>query len=279
MRRAAAVAGATRETAASAAIVEDAAQRFAAAHADRVAPEVVLVIPAYKEVGSVGAVVRAVPSTMAGLRVDTLVVDDGSRDGTAEEAAAAGALVCQLFTNVGQGMAFRLGYRLARQMGASYIATADADGQFDPRELPGMLEVLLADDADLVNGSRRLGRSYSTGVMRNIGVVVFGALISLLLGVRVTDPANGLRVMRAEVTERVGLRQPQYQTSELLIRTHAAGFRIREVPVTMYPRTAGESKKGDTLRYGARFTRVVLTTWWDVRVRARQVSSGVLPSR
>ncbi|MGH9060100.1 MAG: glycosyltransferase, partial [Acidimicrobiales bacterium] len=150
-------AGATRETPASADIVEEAARRFGREYAAVPTTDVVLVIPAYNETGSVGDVVRSVPATLCGLTVTTLVVDDGSLDSTAAEAAEAGALVCRLAGNVGQGVAFRLGYRLARERGASYIATADADGQWDPRELPLLLELVLAGDADLANGSRRLG--------------------------------------------------------------------------------------------------------------------------
>jgi hypothetical protein len=88
--------------------------------------------------------------------------------------------------------------------------------------------------------------------------------------VRITDPANGLRAMRAEVAASLDLVQPQYQSSELLIRTIANGYRVREVPVTMYQRTAGTSKKGGNFVYGYRFTRVVLTTWWQVRPLAKK---------
>ena len=79
-------------------------------------------------------------------------------------------------------------------------------------------------EADFVNGSRRLGANSQTDSVRRAGVVVFGSLLSRLTGVRITDPSNGLRVWRTEVTDTVALRQTQYQTSELLIRTIAHGF-------------------------------------------------------
>ena len=101
-------------------------------------------------------------------------------------------------------------------------------------------------------------------------MVVFGALIRVLTGVGVTDPASGLRAFRVEVTEQVPLRQTQYQTSELLIGAIAHGFRVEEVPVTVYARPAASSKKGGNLSYGFRFGRVVLTTWWASRPAARQ---------
>lgn len=220
------------------------------------------------------AVVGAVPETISGLKTETILVDDGSTDGTADIARRAGARVCRLSVNLGQGNAFRLGYRLARERGADIICTADADGQFDPAELPRLVEPIVAGLADFVNGSRRLGRTETTDPVRKAGVVFYGALVSALTRVRITDPANGLRAFRAEVTERVPLRQTQYQTSEILIGAIAHGFRVIEAPATMYKRTAGTSKKGGNILYGIRFGRVVVTTWWDQRASARRNSSA-----
>ena len=227
-------------------------------------------IPALNEAESVGRVVSSVPGTICGLRTETILVDDGSDDRTAEVAKESGALVCSLPVNLGQGNAFRLGYRLARSRGAEIICTADADGQFDPRELPALVEPIVSGRADFVNGSRRLGRTETTDPIRKAGVVFYGALVSVLTGVRITDPANGLRAFRSEVVERVPLRQNQYQTSELLIGAIAHGYRVVEAPATMYKRSAGESKKGGNIVYGLRFGRVVVTTWWAQRSRPRR---------
>lgn len=246
---------------------------FLAAYGEAPRPpggKAVVVVPALDEEPTVAAVVKSVPGEVSGLPVEVLVVDDGSGDGTSEAAAGAGATVCRLEVNLGQGEAFKLGYRLARMRGASVIVTADADGQFDMAELPRLLEPLLADEADLVVGSRLLGTSDGSDPVRHLGVVVFGRLVSLLTGATVTDPACGFRAMRAEVAERVRLRQPQYQSSELLIQALACGFRLREVPVTLRRRQAGASKKGCNLLYGWRFAQVVLGTWWRTRGARRR---------
>ena len=268
------VQGATRETAESAARAEAAAAAFRAEYAASPSADIVVVIPAYNEEESVAAVVRAVPPAIEGLTTAALVMDDGSADATADAARRAGAMVCSLGGNVGQGVVLRLGYRLAAERGALYIATADADGQFDPAELPRLVGPLVAGEADFANGSRRLGRNVQTDRVRRLGVVWFGAMLSAVTGVRITDPSNGLRAWRAEVTETVRLRQPQYQTSELLIRTVAHGFRAREVPATMYERSAGVSKKGRNWRYALRFARVVATTAWEERDGLRRARRG-----
>jgi glycosyltransferase involved in cell wall biosynthesis len=251
-------------------VADDAVRAFLAEHGPGPGAPMVVVIPALNEAESVAAVVESVPETICDLAVETILVDDGSTDGTADLASGAGALVCRLPVNLGQGHAFRIGYRLARARGARFIGTADADGQFDPRELPDLVAPLVAGEADFVNGSRRLGRTETTDVVRKTGVVVFGALITALTGVRITDPANGLRAFRSEVTETVPLHQTQYQTSELLIGAIAHGFRVKEAPATMYARKAGVSKKGGNLGYGLRFAGVVLTTWWTQRRAARR---------
>jgi hypothetical protein len=250
-------------------IDERAAAGFSAALGSRRLNALTVVIAAYNEEAAIGPVLRSMPAEVCGLGVDVLVVVDGADDGTASVARACGVLVCDVAANRGQGAALRLGYRLARTHGARFIATMDADGQYDPAQLAAVMEPIVAGRADFVSGSRRLGAAHTTDRVRATGVVVFGRLISLLTGQRVTDPANGLRAMRAEVTAAVELRQPQYQATELLIGAAMRGFRAAEVPVTMYQRTAGATKKGGNLGYGARVGRVIVTTWWRERWRRR----------
>ena len=262
--------------------VDDAvAREFAAALGGRRLRELAVVIAAYDEEGGIADVLRAVPGTVCGLGVDVIVVVDGARDRTAERARTVpGALVADVPVNRGQGAALRLGYRLARDGGARYIATLDGDGQYDPAELPLLLEPLLAGRADFVSGSRRLGAAHTVDRVRSAGVVFFAAVLSLLARSKVTDPANGLRAMRAEVTAAVPLHQPQYQASELLLGAALRGFRITEVATTMRERSAGTTKKGRNLLYGARFARAIAATWWRLSVSERWESlRALLPAR
>jgi glycosyltransferase involved in cell wall biosynthesis len=226
------------------------------------------VIASYKEKDNIGAVVASLPKRLCDLDVSVVVVVDGEDDGTAEIVRRAGHLAVVAPVNRGQGAALRLGYRVAREHGAEYIVTANADGQTDPEDLGVVLEPVVLGAADFVNGSRRLGTTHSTGKMRNTGVYVFGKLITLLTGTVVTDTANPLRAMRAELTGRLVLEEPQYQASELLISAIMSGARYAERPVTMHARASGRSKKGGNFSYGYRYGRVFLGTWWrEVRRR------------
>jgi glycosyltransferase involved in cell wall biosynthesis len=222
-----------------------------------------IVIPAYNEEPTVGEVVAEIPDLIAGLEAETIVVVDGAKDATAAHAQAAGALVCDVPVNGGQGAALKLGYWLARARGAQVICTIDADGQYEPEEIGRVIGPILDGSADFVSGSRRLGAELTTDRTRHAGVLVFGKLFSVLVGQRVTDPACGLRAMRAEVTATVKLEQPQYQASELMISAALHGYVLAEVPTTMRDRGghATGTKKGGNLRYGLRFARAAIHTW------------------
>lgn len=233
---------------------------------------VVVVIATYNEAAGLPDVLAAMPDTVCGLPLDVVVVDDGSTDGTVTVArdrdGPAGSargkhpytVVCPV--NRGQGAALRLGYRVAREHGAQFVMTTDADGQYDPADMPTILAPVVSDVADFVTGSRRLGRQLTDDTFRRAGVHVFAWLVSAIAGRRLTDTSFGLRAMRAEVTGAVTLDQPQYQSSELLIGALARGYRVVEVPGTMRVREQGASKKGGNLVYGLRYARVVLGTWW-----------------
>jgi hypothetical protein len=242
---------------------------FFADNGDRAAklPPVAVVIAAYNEEGVVGSVVDALPSTLCGLDTVAIVVSDGSKDKTAVEAREHDALVCDVPVNRGQGAALRLGYRLAREGGAAYIVTTDADGQYNPAEMDRVLAPVVSGDADFVTGSRKLGSQETKDPVRTLGTWVFAVAISTLTGQRITDSSFGLRAMRSEVTGAVRLEQRQYQSSELLIAVLTHGFRVVEVPATIHKRKVGESKKGHNAIYGLHYAGVVFGTWWRERKR------------
>ncbi len=248
-----------------------AAEAFLVANPPGLGTPLAIVIPAYNEAPTVAEVIREIPAEAAGLAAEVIVVVDGAEDRTAEEATSAGALVCDVPVNRGQGAALRLGYWLARARGARIIATIDADGQYEPEELGRVIEPILSDRADFVSGSRRLGTELTTDATRHAGVIVFGVLLSVITRHRITDPACGVRAMRAEVTAAVTLEQPQYQASELQISAALNGFRLAEVPTTMRDRGdhATRTKKGTNLAYGVRFARAAIHTWWRDRRAAR----------
>ena len=270
-------------------VVDDAAvAAFTDTYGERAAslPPVAIVIAAYNEEGAIGPVIEALPEQVCGLATAAVIVADGCADGTVKEATTAGAMVADVPVNRGQGAALRLGYRLAREGGAAYIITTDADGQYNPAEMERVLGPVVAGEADFVTGSRQLGSQETKDFIRRAGSRFFALSLSLLTGQRISDTTFGLRAMRAEVTGAVRLEQPQYQASELLIGVITHGYKVAEVPATIHRRRIGESKKGqnplyglhlpgvNNLFYGARFARVIYGTWWRERQRSRSGSAG-----
>jgi glycosyltransferase involved in cell wall biosynthesis len=265
----------TSAQAGNAAIDSEAVAAFVAEYGERATalPPLAIVIAAYNEQGAIGPVVDALPKEVLGQATAVIVVSDGSKDDTVAEASAHGALVCDPLVNRGQGAALRLGYRLAREGGAKYIVTTDADGQYNPDEIELLMEPLLSGDADFVTGSRRLGSEETKDPVRKAGVRFFALAISVLTGQKISDTTFGLRAMRAEVTGAVLLEQPQYQASELLIGVITHGYRVVERPATIHKRQVGKSKKGNNAFYALQFAKVVGTTWWRERQRRGSVSA------
>jgi hypothetical protein len=222
---------------------------------------IVVILPAFDEQDTVAAVVRAIPDAIGAMRVIPVVVSDGSTDRTAAIARDAGALVTELPMNRGGGLALRVGYEIALELGAEIVVTMDADGQHLPEELPVMLAPILADEADYVNGSRLLGDFERESLIRHIGVHVFSRIVSVLTGRRITDPSSGYRAARAELLQELVLEQDRFWTSEILIEALRHRARVVEVPVTIVARVSGTSKKPASLRYGWQFSKVIIQTW------------------
>jgi glycosyltransferase involved in cell wall biosynthesis len=243
--------------------VDEALRDFSSRYgAVKLAP-VVALICAYEEADNIGDVLKAVPEEAAGLPVTSLVIVDGGKDDTATISLANGAMACVLPTNLGHGVALRVGYRLCVDGGARYVVTLDADGQNDPAELPVMLQPLVDDTADFVVASRRLGVDQTSDQVRRTGVVVFAWLMNRLTGSTLTDTSNGYRALKSELLADLvdRLEQRQYQTAELLITAISRGWRVTERPTVWRPRASGSSKKGSNLFFGLRYANVVARTW------------------
>lgn len=247
---------------------------FALHHGGASLNPVAIVIAAYKEADNIERVVKAMPDEINGAATSVVVVVDGEDDGTSAIVRQAGQIAVIAPVNRGQGAALRLGYRVAREYGARYIVTADADGQTDPDDLAVALAPVMSGEKDFVNGSRRLGATHGEDAVRNTGVVVFATLMSLLMRTKVTDTANPVRAFPAELTAALTLEEPQYQASELLITALAHGARFGEVPITMLNRKHGTSKKGGNLSYGYRYGKVLLRTYWRERVTRRHARTA-----
>jgi hypothetical protein len=233
----------------------------AAGYPDRFRDCVAVVIPAYNEEDNIAHVLGRIPDSVCGLPIAVLVVDDGSRDATGDISRGLGAAVARHVTNLGGGAALRTGYRLMVDSEARIVVTLDADGQHRPEEMHKLVSPILEGTVDMAHGSRVLGHAEPNHFAREMGIVFFNRLVSLITRTKVTDCSNGYRAVRTTVLPQLVLRQEQFHTSEFMIEAIKRGVPATEVGVTVDQRLHGHSKKPAVVRYGLGFTNAIVRSW------------------
>jgi hypothetical protein len=232
-----------------------------AGYPERFRGKVAIVVPAYNEAENIGHVLDQMPAAACGVATETLVVDDGSRDGTGDVVSAHGAVVARHVTNRGGGAALRTGYRLMVDSGAEIVVTLDADGQHLPSEMERLVKPIIDGEVDVAHGSRVLGHADRNHFARELGIVFFNRLVSFITRTHVTDCSNGYRAVRTSVLPQLVLRQEQFHTSEFMIEAIKRGIAAKEIPVTVEQRLHGHSKKPAVFRYGVGFANAIVRTW------------------
>lgn len=210
------------------------------------------IIAALDEAGAIETVVRGCLRHVD----EVVVVDDGSRDGTAEVAAGAGARVLRNDRNRGKGASLR---RAAAEARGHVLVTLDGDGQDDPADIPALLAAI-EGGADLVIGSRFRGRLRPGAItpINRMGNLALTATLNLLYGVRLSDTQAGFRAIQRSLWQRLPLDAARYEVeTEVLVRALQAGARVAEVPVTRHPREHGRSALHG-LRDGSRILACML---------------------
>ena len=232
-------------------------------------PRVLVIVPAHDEEaslpGTLAELRRATPPPGLPFTLDVLVVDDGSRDATAEVARGCGVPVLRHPVNLGVGGALQTGFRYAVERGYDAGVQLDADGQHDPAYLAALLEPVLAGACDLSIGSRFVARSdYRAPLARRFGMLVFSGVVRLALRQRITDTTLGFRAYNRAVMTVCQFDFPRdFPDAPLLIALSRRGFRMREVAVEMRERRAGQSfyTLGKSLYYPYKNLLASLMAW------------------
>jgi glycosyltransferase involved in cell wall biosynthesis len=196
--------------------------------------DVAVVIPAFNEEGGVGAIVKRVRAALSTtpLAFDVVVVDDGSVDDTAREAAEHGARVIRLEENGGYGAALKAGINATK---SEYVVITDADGTYPPERIPELVERM--ERMDMVVGSRAM-RDASIAMIRRPAKLFLNALASYLSGCRIPDLNSGLRVMRRSALMKfVHLLPSGFSfTSTITLAMLCTNHRVSYIPVVCAPR-------------------------------------------
>lgn len=231
-------------------------------------PRLLVSMPALDEEETVAAVVRGVPRQIPGIgRVDVVVVDDGSRDRTGERAREAGAEVIRHETTRGVGAAFHSGLAHGIESGADLIVSIDADGQFDPADIPRLVEPVAAGRADFASGSRFADPALTPEMplLKRWGNRAMSRLISRLAGQRFHDVSCGLRCYSRAAALQLHLLGRFTYTQEVFLNLAFKQLRIVEVPIRVQGvRRVGESRVAGSLwRYALRSAQIILRCYRD----------------
>lgn len=229
-----------------------------------------IIIPTYNELENIKTLVPDI-FALEPERVDILVVDDGSPDGTGNYVASLAekndrVKLIRREGKQGLGSAYVAGFRYALERGYDYVFEMDADYSHDPNEIPNFLDAVA--EADLVIGSR-----YVTGVnvinwpMRRLLLSYFASHYTrFITGMPVKDPTGGFKCFRRRALEAIDLDRIHSNgysfQIEMNFKIFKKGFRIKEIPIIFHDRVAGDSKMNRSIVYEAVFMV------WKLRLRS-----------
>lgn len=220
-----------------------------------------VIIPAYNEEESISSTVDELTSTLPG--VDYVVVNDGSKDGTERICLEHGYNYVSLPVNSGLKVGFQTGMKYALRNGYDYALQFDADGQHRPEYISKMLDLAVAEDVDIVIGSRFVNKCKEVSA-RMLGSRIITVAIKLTTGKRVADPTSGMRMFNRKMIERFANDDSLNPEPESISYLMKKGTKVREVQVEMRERQAGESYLNipKSIAYMARACISILFVQW-----------------
>src|SRR3989338_1960260 len=193
--------------------------------------KIVVTITAYNEESTIDVLISRIRKSLKGrYNYKVLVLDDGSSDKTASISKKNGATVFSHPRNLGLAEAFRSEIEKSLEMGADIIVHIDADMQYQPEEIPKLVEEVKKGN-DLVLGSRFMGEIEYMPAINRFGNRAFSKAISQITGMRISDGQTGFRAFTSSFARKVAIKSDHTYTQEQIIRAAKGKFRIKEVPV------------------------------------------------
>ncbi len=230
--------------------------------------KLIIYIPALNEETNIQKVIAGLPHSMAGMEVvQFLVVDDGSVDRTAELAQVGGAQVVSHGKNRGVGAAFHTAVQFALENEADILVGIDADGQFDPAEIPALIQPILENLVDMVVGNR-----FTAGIPAEMSRIKYwgnqkvAQMISAITGQTFQDVSCGFRAYNRESLLRLNIFGEFTYTHETILSLMYQGLRVRELPIKVKYFPDRKSRvAGSILHYALQTSKIILRVLLDYR--------------
>lgn len=206
--------------------------------------KLLVTIPAYNEEETIGNVIIDIKEAMnkSEYEYEIIVIDDGSTDNTREIAKKLSVNVISFAGNRGLVSAFNTGIRYASSRNADIIVNIDGDGQHDPKDIRKLIPPILENKADMVIGSRFLGKYKHPSFVKHFGNKTFSFIISKLTCQRISDAQSGFRAFTREVAESIEIKKGFTYTQQMVMQAVYHKFKIVEVPIEVKSRKHGKSK-------------------------------------
>lgn len=215
--------------------------------------KIIVTIPAYNEEDTISSVITQIHEVMSANKYSykVLVVDDGSKDKTAEIAKKEGAVVYSHPKNYGLAETFKTEVEKSLELMADVIVHIDADTQYRPEEIPKLIKEI-ENGYDLVLGSRFKGTIEGMPFMKRMGNIAFSKVISQITRLEISDGQTGFRAFTRRVAESIEITSKHTYTQEQIIRAVREKFKIKEVPVYFAKRKDKSRLISNPLGYAAR---------------------------
>ena len=207
----------------------------------QIAMKKLIIIPAYNEESNIVKTVTAIQEEARGF--DYVIINDCSTDHTRQICEERGYNIINLPINLGIGGAVQTGYKYAARHDYDVAVQVDGDGQHDPEFLSVMADHLMQNNLDMVIGSRFIEKEgFQSSKLRRVGIVFFSKLITVLTGMKITDPTSGLRMIGRNVMALFATDYPRdYPEPESVVAVLRRKMKVEEIPVIMKERTGGVS--------------------------------------
>ena len=195
--------------------------------------KLIVQIPAFNEEATIAQTLRDIPKKIDGITaIETVVIDDGSSDNTAEAARKAGAThIVQLKSHRGLSSAFLAGINAALRLGADVIVNTDADNQYAGADIPKLIAPIVRGSADVVIGDREVAKSPHMSALKRLLQRLGSRTVGLASGIRVGDVTSGFRAFSREAAMQINVFNPFTYTLETIIQAGNRNLGVQSVPV------------------------------------------------